>query len=561
MKLNRLVNIALGAAVLFGFATTACEEEGIYTVDAPDWRESKIDSIAAAEAAKNSGDTTKVTIGVSEVGTSDCTAAWWSAFSDYFTITAGKQLVLEFENHTSGGGNWNNWNVCLADGQRDGDGYAEHFVLRSDAYGWGNASYDASKITFDYQDIDGDGDCWNDFLSRMEGAKVKMKLDLSTDGWLYLTAEQTATDGTVMIETYQQLVEKSTINAFLIADASYLKMEKAYLVPTEHAPKPDGIPLSIELANYPRAVVLGDENFIGNLAITAKYSDGTSAVIDTSMVVMSTPDMTTLGEKTVTIAYSGTSQGNFSNPVFATYSFNIVAFNKVVIDPITLYYDANTDGNYVVSPLALKAKGVDEQNAETPFTSDLLAQIVLAKTEFEKIPGTTTIEGDWNGIATSVEVTFAPATYLGTDVSTGWWTVFTPDVQIAANDSVVTSFYVHSSGLENWHSSAYILRGAALNEYAVCRNDNYGWGAGYENNADLVLESNWNWDIFKSDINGAFYTVKVVNNGNDTADIYITVQPANGGDMKFQNYKGIKVTSSDLFFSMTCEGSYVVIPQ
>ena len=561
MRLNRLANIALVAAVLFGFATTACEEDGIYTVNAPDWREAKIDSIAAAQAAKNSGDTTMITLQTLEVGTADCTAAWWAAFSDNFTTTAGKQLVLEFENYTSGGGNWNNWNICLADGERDKDGYAEHFVLRSDAYGWGNGMYDATKIAIDYQDLDGDGDIWNDFRTNMAGAYVKLKLDLSTDGWLYLTAEQTSKDGSVaMTETYQQLVDVATINAFLIADASYLKMKKAYLVPTEHEPKPDGLPLSLELANYPRAIVLGDTNYVGNLAITAKYSDGTSALIDTSVVVMSQPDMTTLGDKTVTIAYSGTSQGNFSNPVFATYTFKVVAFNKIAIDPLTLYYNKAIEGTQAINPLSFNARGIDEQGVETPFTSDLLAQIVTNITELEKKEGTTTVECDWNGIKSSIEITTKPATYLGTDITTGWWTVFTPDVQVAPNDTVTESFYINSSGLENWHASVYILRGAALNEYAVVRNDNYGWGAGYADNANLVLESNWNWDTFKSDISGAFCTVKVVNNGNDTADVYITIQPKNGGETKFQNYKGIAVTSSDLFFSITCESSYLVIP-
>ena len=38
-----------------------------------------------------------------EIGTSDCSAAWWTQFSDYYRIPAGATLHLKFENHTSNG--------------------------------------------------------------------------------------------------------------------------------------------------------------------------------------------------------------------------------------------------------------------------------------------------------------------------------------------------------------------------------------------------------------------------------------------------------------------------
>ena len=157
----------------------------------------------------------------SEIGTSDCSAAWWTTFSDYFQIPADKTLNLAFENHTSGGGNWNNWNLCVAtDDERSGGSYAEHFVMRSDLYGWGGAAstYNAANIT-----NEGYGD-WDQFRADMEGAKVNIQLQRQGEE-IYMTAVATAQNGTVYKEMYHQTIGTDMVRAFLIVDGSYLKMD------------------------------------------------------------------------------------------------------------------------------------------------------------------------------------------------------------------------------------------------------------------------------------------------------------------------------------------------
>ena len=156
-----------------------------------------------------------------EIGTSDCSAAWWTTFSDYFQIPAGKTLNLAFENHTSGAGNWNNWNLCVAtDDERGGGNYAEHFVMRSDLFGWGGAAsvYNAANIS-----NEGYGD-WDQFRADMEGAKVNIQLQRIGDE-IYMTAVATAKNGTVYKEMYHQTIGTDMVRAFLIVDSSYLKMD------------------------------------------------------------------------------------------------------------------------------------------------------------------------------------------------------------------------------------------------------------------------------------------------------------------------------------------------
>jgi hypothetical protein len=121
-------------------------------------------------------------------------------------------LHLEFVNHGTGVNNWNNWNLAVANAQRDADGYKEYFVLRADAWGWGGGMadegyvFDIAMITQDYPDTDGDGDIWNDFRTTMQGAYVTLDVDHSVTGNVFVKATAVGTNGTTITETYQQPV-------------------------------------------------------------------------------------------------------------------------------------------------------------------------------------------------------------------------------------------------------------------------------------------------------------------------------------------------------------------
>ena len=157
-----------------------------------------------------------------EIGTSDCSADWWTSFSDYYRVPAGATLHLKFTNHTSGVGNWNNWNLCVATDDVRGNepAYAEHFVIRSDLYGWGGkaSTYVAENIT-----NEGYGD-WDEFRANMEGAVVDITLQRTGDE-IYMTATATCKNGHVYKEMYHQTIGTDMVRAFLIADHSYLKLD------------------------------------------------------------------------------------------------------------------------------------------------------------------------------------------------------------------------------------------------------------------------------------------------------------------------------------------------
>lgn len=156
------------------------------------------------------------------VGPEDCSAAWWSVWSDYFVIPANQTFHTKFINHTSGTENYHNWNLVVAnDVDRGAAGYSEYFVLRSDLFGWGNADYNAANIT-----NEGYGD-WEQFKKNMEGATVDMTVE-RRGAEVYVTAIATCKDGTIYKEMYHQpCAADGNIRAFLACDHSYLQLNAA----------------------------------------------------------------------------------------------------------------------------------------------------------------------------------------------------------------------------------------------------------------------------------------------------------------------------------------------
>lgn len=155
-------------------------------------------------------------------------------------------------------------------------------------------------------------------------------------------------------------------------------------------------------------------------------------------------------------------------------------------------------------------------------------------------------------------VTPTPAVVGEEDNSTAWWTAFSDNVKVDPFRTVVSSFTNYSSGLNNWNNFNIILNGEALNEYAVVRADNYGWGAGYENNAMLLHEgTQGDWATWLAAMNGAHVTVSITNNGGGTANVDIVMEGTDGVTYT-QYYHNIIVDSQDLYFRYVMDGSHIV---
>lgn len=159
-------------------------------------------------------------------------------------------------------------------------------------------------------------------------------------------------------------------------------------------------------------------------------------------------------------------------------------------------------------------------------------------------------------------------TILGNeDCSTPWWTVFTDGIMVEAGTSEKITFKNYTNGLANWNNFLVVLKNVpgawtetnGYKEYAVARADNHGWGmidgAWVDSFPAEKKESNWNWDTYATDMNGATVELTVTNSGS-TAEILANITTA-GGKEYFQKYTGITV-DGDLYYCLTVEGGYLV---
>ena len=569
MKTTKLLKFALYFAILATIGLVGCEKLDLYSIDAPSDLQSRIDSIAAAKP--NTGDTTYVTISTAIVGAENNSSGWWTAFSDYFSVPTGKLLHLEFINHGTGVNNWNNWNLAVTNeiADRTAADYKEYFVLRSDAYGWGGKmanvdpryAFDIKMITHNYPDTDGNGDIWNDFRTTMQGARVSLDIDHSATGNVFVTATAVGTNGVTLVETYQQPVSAAAdLMAFLICDGSYFEMKKAYLIPSKVTVVEDVNPVSIAVTGTPAFLELGNKNFWGDAKATVTFADGSSAQVDSADISFNViPDMTTLGVKTVVVAYSKTKQGAYCKAVTTFYKLEVtnpvVSLEVTTMPLITKYYYFSSD------PILFNTTGLVVTGTYSDGTKAVIPKETL---QFGKIPaasGSQNVVISYVG-ATKTVTTTCPLTLVkgigqvgANDFSTAWWTAFSADYKVPSGSSKTLTMYCYSDNLANWHSPCTILRKTDKTENAVVRMDSFGWGAGY---GTATLTSDWNWDKFTSNISGSKVVITVTNNGNNTADVLYNVTYATG-ETHFQKYAGVTVDSADLNCALVTEVSYLVI--
>ena len=563
MKTRDLMLKAIFAMAFTAAVTVGCTGLEPYTIDAPDDLAEKIAAYKAEKEAGKSDDYEEIDITTAIVGAEDNTSGWWTEFSQYFNVPSGKKLFLEFENFGSGANNWNNWNVCVANGkERDADGYSEYFVLRSDWYGWGNADYAGSVIEFDY----GGGEVnWDEFREKMQGAHVTLSLDHARAGAAFLEVHSVATDGFDIVEKYNQKVSATEdVNVFLIADGSHFNIKKAWLVPSEIAEIPDEMAASVVVTGLPESVEIGSpvEAILANAAATVTFTDNSSTPVPIEDVTFALPEdfTATLGTKTLVYSYSKTKQGNYGTSV-AGYA-QIEVTNPVVELQITqapffntYYFFDNTALDFRPAGLQVTAVYADGTTGSMPLSN-------LTYSPIEIKEGAQDVTISYKEAATTYTINLVKGAYAvgAPDFTNAWWTTFTPDFTVAAGESKVFEMDLYSDNLANYHSPCVIVRKADLSlgaegEYVVVREDHFGWGGSYEG---AVAESNWNWDYFAARLNNSHVKITVTNNGDNTASIrYEVVDSA--GEAHFQNYLNFPVDSADVTCCLVTEESYLVL--
>ena len=145
-----------------------------------------------------------------------------------------------------------------------------------------------------------------------------------------------------------------------------------------------------------------------------------------------------------------------------------------------------------------------------------------------------------------------------TDNSTAFWGDHSEMMKVAPGETFVTRFTNYSNGQNNWNNFVIVLTKANAEEYAVVRADNFGWGAGYDNNPNLVTSGGQaDWGAWLAAMDGAKVTAAVTNNGDGTADVQAVMEGTDGVTY-IQEYKGIAIDDpDDCYFHFTVDGSHI----
>lgn len=588
MKAKIFMLSALGATVL---ALVGCAGLEPYTINAP---ADLADKIAEYQAEKEAGKklpdgAEEIDITTKTVGDVGNTSGWFTAFSQDFTVPAGKKLVLQFENYGSGTENYHNWNLYVTTPYSRGtDGYAEYFALRADNYGWGGAQdpaigtdvYSAERIvsTKDGKTMAEITWDWADFREKLNGANVTLTIDHASEGTAYVTAEATATDGTVYGETYNHPVSfVDDVNAFLVADHSHQNMTLAYIMASDYPVIPDSEPAKVTVTGHPTAIAFDAEtkDFWGNATATVSFEDGSSMNISKDDLNIIVPDITTPGTKIVVVTYSKTKKGQTASKAAAgAYTVELVAnlTDFEVSSPLTYttyYYLNNTALDLQTYGLALEATFGSGSKAAVALNDPSLSISPIELKEgaqditFSYKPGS-------EAKTCSQSITLVKGTEdVGlSDLSSAFLTAQSTIVAVPVGESKSINFAAYSAGAENYHAPSAIIRKTTLadgeKEYAICRLDNFGWLNGDFDNQKIAaadMASDWNWDLFKKMINYSLYTLTVTNNGSD-ADGGVKVRfdiTWPNGDTHFQEYTIRPADYSDIGFCLTVDHCYLVV--
>ena len=582
--LNKLATGFCMAAIGL-MALTSCEGGDLYSINAPEWTSSKIDSIANA---KGQGGEEEVIDGMHEdvytIGATDYSTGWWAEFSKYYQIPEGGVWIAQFNLNINPNATNTYKNFAL--------------ILCNDADRGANVEYGA--IRYDHQPT-GNSE-WGDYIDR---SLVESTLTFQTDtdagvdqlgGKVTLTIDRTGgglfvkmTNGKVT-KTYTQKSplanlnadpSNTTIRAFLVPEGSYINFLGSTIEPIGgYTSSEDKMPVSMVLNNVPDEIDLGTDlkDALAGVTATVTFEQDVKKDVDASeLSFTSIPDISTLGEKTIVATYNKTTNGAITaTPIVAIANIKVVP----VIESIAITKAPSiTTYNVFKSEIT---SGIDRMLTFNPaglkvtasYSDGSKAVIDNSKLNFSVIPATAgiynvvaqtrngktaTIEGI-NVVETTDFTTVHPKpTVLGPEDNTGaWWTYFSEDIKVPAGKTYKVDFTNYGGG-SNWNNWNIVLRKANMAEYGVVRADNYGWGSGYEGNPNLILSGvQSDWGAWLAAMSEAQVTVYITNIGNGMIDI-IAVMNGADGNTYFQYYLGIASDdANDINFAFVIDGDHLV---
>lgn len=573
-------------------ALSSCEGGELYDVNAPDWISEKVDSIADSKKEPEEEVLEGMQEDVYSFGNTDYTSGFWTAFSKYYVVPDGQKWHGVFNLNINPADNTYYKNLALVitnDTDRGGEGYTEYGAYRFDTTNdtltynsqWGShLFFKYTSSTLMLSPVDN-----LDETVQKLGGKVTLTVDRTSENAFSIKIQNASAT-----KTYKQPyklpnlnIDKSNTNirCFLVPEGSYINFLQSNIIPIGGLTSAeDKNPLSMVLQNVPDQVNVGTtlEEAVSGITAIISFEEGvTKTVTAEELQFTAIPNMEELGTNTLVAIYNKTFKGeNCDQPIVANATFEVV--EKIVSIEVTAqpshvqyyYYtsaatEALTDRTMAFDPTGMEVTATYANGSSRVIDSSKLSfSVVPAKVGSQ----TVTITAD-EGVTAKINVTVSEsavsavnnsASIIGAeDNSTAFWGAFSDNFNVPVGETKSITFTNYSSLAGNWNHFVVVLRNTALAEYGVVRADNYGWGNGYDGNANLVTGgTQGDWATWLAGMNGAQVTVYVTNCGNSTADIQ-AVMTGTTGTTSTQYYLGINtVDPADLNFALTVDGSHLI---
>ncbi len=561
MKYIKKISAVLCAAAL-GIATmTSCEGGDIISVNSPSWLQEKIDSIAAAEAAK----IVTVVPTPTTIGELDCSTEYDKVFTETIKLENDKSYVSYFTNLSTCQQNYHNFYIFLT----KKDVSSRYAILRADNYENitnSNESY-ANKIEENRD--------WSEWKDAMNGASCVSTVK-NKNGKVDVSIIMTGNNGKTYTQSYSGIPVES--------DNVYLQysVERSALIFNDGSEVKDYEPESMVLNDVPTVMTPGEnlDAVMANVTATIKFAGDMVKTVDyKDLVVTVAPDLTTLGQKYLVASYAKTFNGKAAKASIhanAQFTYGGDYTLELTTMPTHQTYYINTAFSGLNRPDAVKNFTFDPTGlVVSQKVGNVATPIDNSKLTFTTVPTSiglhevTIKDQDGKTLTVNVNVkasdvvnsTLPQGTLIGKEDNSTSWTPSANEQVLAGKTLkyVFTNYGVTPT--TNWnHFLVEVLDNPQTFVYTL-RADNFGWYNVFANAlADNLKSNDWNWDTYHSDIQGAEVTVYVTNNCNGCVDVECAVKTANGDKTFHQAYYGLSGFSADNVWShLTVDCSHLVI--
>ena len=564
MKYIKKISTVFCAAAL-GLATmTSCEGGDIISVNSPDWLNSRIDSIAAAEAAK----VVTVVPTPSTIGALDCTTGYLGAFTDTIKVPDDKTYVNYFTNLSNCGNNYENFLIILRGKDKTTD--EAYAILRAD--NWDNIT--GLNTTFNKETETGRD--WSEWKDAMNGAECVANIK-NSNGKADVSIIMTGNNGKTYTQSYSGIpVDKDDL--YLV-----YSVEKAAIIFNDGSAVKDYEPVSMVLNNVPSVVspdeVLDSVMIKANVNATITFADNMTKTVDyQDLTIMVAPDLQTLGQKYLIASYAKTFNGKAAKAAINTnagFTYGGEYTLELTTQPTHQTYYINNEFSGLNRPDACKNLAFDPTGlVVSQKVGNVLTTVDNSKLKFTTVPakvGThevTITDQDGKTLTLNVDVkasdvvksSLAAGTLVGKEDNSTSWTP-SANEQVFAGKTLKYVFTNYGSGTTYYNNFLVEASNEDFSFFYTVRADNYGWGKNVS--GDHFTDPkvcDWDFPNFVTNIQGAEVTVYVTNNGNGSVDIECIAKTATGNQIFHQAYYGLSGFSADNVWSrLTVDHSHLVI--